>query len=1030
MRKLFLILLLASFTSVIAQFNDYNPDYNWLTIKGKYVRVHYHEEAERTAKIVAKIADEIWEPITSLYQYEPDVVDFIIKDIDDFSNGATYFFDNKIEIWASSLDFDLRGTHNWLRNVISHEFTHMVQIQSAMKIGRTVPAFYLQFLNYENKRRPDILYGFPNFIGSYPIATINIPAWFAEGTAQYMRKDFNYDNWDTHRDMILRSYALENKMLTWNQMGVFDKTSLGNESVYNSGFGLTRYIAQKYGEGKLSEISHKLGKHTNFTIDAAFKEVLGKDGNEIYNEWSTFLKVDYKKRIADVESNKISGEIIAKVGFGNFYPTFSDDGTKFLYTSNKTADYFGLSALYLYDLSTKREKQIVAGVRSTASFISGTNKIIYAKLSDDNPKWVNIHDLYTYDLDNEKETRITFGLRANNPSVSHDGKKIVFVFQNDGTVNLATVDIDGKNFKRLTLFENGEQVFNPKYSQDDSSILFDFSFHENRDIATIKTDGSDYRMITASKADERNPFQTKDGRLYYSSDESGIFNIYSVDLTNGERKQLTNVLGGAYMPTVNTNGEIVYSGYTVEGFKIFLINKEEQSKVDPTKKYIWQNNPPLDTDKPKGDMNKYDLNTLRNFNDRETPAYTPEKYSGFFSKLSIMPFIRYDNYSTSSSGLDRIKPGVYVTSSDVLNRYSIFGSASINRRMERDLFLVLDYRDKLPLIHKLGLRPELGLEIYSVSRASNIDINFGVDSTFLPPRIDYKIPAEVTYNLFEFDIVARHKIFSEGNKIEARFIFSQYTSTLSSFILPESENTLYPATNDKYYIGRSVQIKYNHDKIIPTIDSDINPVGRKVEFKYDYEFNRFNNENNFTVVDGILKPLYNDFNFHRLELNWKEYIALGSDHTLTAQFRAGTILGPTVPDFFDFYLGGLIGMKSYPFYSVSGNELGWLNLTYRFPLFKDIDSRVGHLYIDKVYLSVYGDYGNAWSGDFPSLTDFKKGAGAEIRIKMNSFYLFPTSIFFNAAYSFDRFSRRILGEDVSYGKEWSFYGGILFDFSF
>ena len=1030
MRKLFLILFLSSVTSLFAQFNDYNPDYNWLTIKGKYVRVHYHEEAERTAKIVAKIADEIWEPITSLYQYEPGVVDFIIKDIDDFSNGATYFFDNKIEIWASSLDFDLRGTHNWLRNVISHEFTHMVQIQSAMKIGRTVPAFYLQFLNYENKRRPDILYGFPNFIGSYPIATINVPAWFAEGTAQYMRKDFNYDNWDTHRDMILRSYALENKMLTWNQMGVFDKTSLGSESVYNSGFALTRYISQKYGEGKLREISKNLGSLTNFTIDAAFKDALGKDGNEIYREWSTFLKADYKKRIASVEQNKVAGEIIAKEGFGNFYPTFSNDGTKFLYTSNKTADYFSLSALYLHDLKTLKEKEIMAGVRSTASFIPGTNDIIYAKLSDDNPKWINIHDLYVYDLDKDKENRITFGLRANNPSVSHDGKKVVFVFQNDGTVNLASVDIDGKNFKRLTFFENGEQVFNPKFSQDDSFILFDYSFHENRDIASISADGSNYQFITTSKSDDRNPVQAKDGLLYFSNDESGIFNIYSLNLTNGEKKQLTNVIGGAYMPTVNSNGDIIYSGYTAEGFKIFLINTKEQAEVDSTKKYVWQNNPPLDTDKPNVDIDKFNFNALRNFNDRETPDYTPEKYSGFFSKVSIMPFIRYDNYSTSSSGLDRIKPGVYVSSSDVLNRYSIFGSASVNRKMERDLFFQLDYRDKLPLIYKLGLRPELSLELYSVSRVSNIDIDFGVDSTFAPPRIDYKIPADVSYNLFEFDIVARHKIFSEGNKIEARFIFSQYSSTLSSFILPESGNTLYPATNDKYYIGRSVQVKYTHDKIIPTVDSDINPVGRKVEFKYDYEFNRFNNENNFTVVDGFLKPLYNDFIFHRLELNWKEYFSLGKDHTLTAQFRAGTILGPTVPDFFDFYLGGLIGMKSYPFYSVSGNDLGWVNLTYRFPLFKDIDTRIGHLYIDKIYFSVYGDYGNAWSGDFPSLSEFKKGAGAEIRIKMNSFYLFPTSIFFNAAYSFDRFSRKILGEDVTYGKEWSFYGGILFDFSF
>ena len=188
---------------IAAQFDEYQPGYEWLTIRGKKIVVHYHPEAERTARTVAKIADEVWGPITSLYGYEPETVHFVIKDIDDYSNGATYFFDNKIEIWASALDFDLRGSHNWLRNVISHEFTHMVQIQSAMKVGRSIPAFYIQFLNYEDKRRPDILYGFPNFIGSYPIATINIPAWFAEGTAQYMRKDFDYDNWDTHRDMIL-----------------------------------------------------------------------------------------------------------------------------------------------------------------------------------------------------------------------------------------------------------------------------------------------------------------------------------------------------------------------------------------------------------------------------------------------------------------------------------------------------------------------------------------------------------------------------------------------------------------------------------------------------------------------------------------------------------------------------------------------------------------------------------------------------------------------------------------------------------
>lgn len=1022
---LFFLLPVVNFSQV----NEYNPDYKWFTIQGKYVRVHFHEGAERTAKTVAKIADEIWEPITSLYQYEPDVIDFVIKDIDDYSNGATFFFDNKIEIWSSSLDFDLRGTHNWLRNVISHEFTHMVQIQAGMKLTRTVPVFYLQFLNYEDKRRPDILYGFPNFIASYPVPMINIPAWFAEGTAQYMRKEFNYDNWDTHRDMILRSYALENKLLTWNQMGVFDKTSLGNESVYNSGFALTRYISQKYGEDKLRDVTKKLGNLTTFTIDAAFEKVIGKNGNEIYKEWVDFLKQDYKKRIADVEKNLVRGDTIASVGFGNFYPVYSADGNKVLYISNKTSDYFGLSAVYLYDVATKKEKMIVSNVRSTVSFIPGENKIIYAKLSDDNPRWSNIHDLYVYDIDKEKEERITFGLRANNPSVSNDGKKITFVFQNDGTVNLGLCDIKGKNFKRLTFFEKGEQLYNPKFSNDDSFILFDYSYHDNRDIGRVDTSGSNYKLITDSNADERHPFMATDGNLYYSSDETGIFNIYQLDFNTGIKKQITNVTGGAFMPSVDSKGNLVYAGYTADGYKIFMLSNDEKGKVDPTKKYVWINNPPLEVDNPNGDIAKFNINSLRNFNDFSLPEYSIEKYSGFFSKISFYPFIRIDNYNTSSSGWDRIKPGFYFTSSDVLNRFSIFGSASINKKLERDLYFLFEYRDKFPLLFPLGLKPEFGLELFSISRAANFDLQFGIDSTFTPPRIDYNVPVEVTYNLFEVDFIARHKIFTEGNKIELRFIYSQYVSNLSSFIIPETNNSLYPATNDKYFIGRNLQMKFTHENLIPNVDTDINPVGRKVELQYNYEFNRYNNEGNYEVADGILKPLYNDYNFHKLELNWKEYFDLGKKNTLTLQFRAGSILGPGVPDFFDFYLGGLIGMKSYPFYAVSGNEVGWLNLTYRFPLLTNIDSRFGHFYIDKIYLSFYGDLGNAWTGKIPSFGDFKKGAGTEIRIKMNSFYLFPTSIFFNASYSFDKFTRKIRGEDVTYGKEFQFYGGILFDFS-
>ena len=129
-----------------------------------------------------------------MYKYKPDSkTHLIIKDTDDYSNGAAYYYDNKIEIWARPLDFDLRGSHRWMQDVIAHEFTHIIQIQASMKYNRKLPGFYLQSLQYEKEKRDDVLYGYPNVIISYPIPGTADPPWFAEGTAQYMVEGANFD---------------------------------------------------------------------------------------------------------------------------------------------------------------------------------------------------------------------------------------------------------------------------------------------------------------------------------------------------------------------------------------------------------------------------------------------------------------------------------------------------------------------------------------------------------------------------------------------------------------------------------------------------------------------------------------------------------------------------------------------------------------------------------------------------------------------------------------------------------------------
>jgi hypothetical protein len=152
MRILFLIIFIMNL--VFPQGWHNHPELNWKTIETEHFLIHYHEETYRSAHEAAVVSEKIYEPITAFYEFEPDSkTHIIIQDTDDIANGAAYYYDNKIIIWALPLDYDLRGSHRWLNNVITHEFTHIIQIGAAMKYSRRFPASFFQLMSYEDEKR-------------------------------------------------------------------------------------------------------------------------------------------------------------------------------------------------------------------------------------------------------------------------------------------------------------------------------------------------------------------------------------------------------------------------------------------------------------------------------------------------------------------------------------------------------------------------------------------------------------------------------------------------------------------------------------------------------------------------------------------------------------------------------------------------------------------------------------------------------------------------------------------------------------
>lgn len=319
-----------------------HPELEWHILETEHFRVLYYEGLEATAQRAAGIAEAAWEPVTELYDYRPDgPVRLILKDYDDYANGAAYFYHDAIEIWTSPLehDFELRGTSDWLRNVITHEFVHIISLGAARKGSQRVPAMFLEYFGYkEETNRDDILTGAPDRLTVLPLANTVVPMWFAEGVAQYQTQAVHYDRWDSHRDMVLRTAVLDGRLLSLQDMGQFGKRGFGNEFVYDHGYGFVRYIAATYGDSALPAICRQVGHWGTMNVNGALEAVTGRPAVALWQDWHEAMGLRYEEQVAALGPLR-EGSRLTDTGFSNTRPAFSPDGVRVAYLSTGERHY-------------------------------------------------------------------------------------------------------------------------------------------------------------------------------------------------------------------------------------------------------------------------------------------------------------------------------------------------------------------------------------------------------------------------------------------------------------------------------------------------------------------------------------------------------------------------------------------------------------------------------------------------------------------------------------------------------------------
>ena len=1082
---------------------------DWYTVESEHFMIHFQEGNSTTAQVVSRIAEEVYGPITELYQHEPDTkVSIVLKDREDYSNGAAYFFDNKIDIWVPSLDSPLRGTHNWMRNVIAHEFTHIVQIQVTMKRKRSFPVLYFQWLSYENVRRPDVLYGFPNGIVSMPFASINVPAWLAEGTAQYQRADMQYDTWDSHRDMIMRTRILSDTYFTLAEMGTFSsKTSLERETVYNQGFAFVIYLGRRFGDDVLRRISEALAQKKVYTVEEAIQIATNIPGNEVFNDWVAERKSFYKAGIQGMEFTK--SEYVESEGFFNFYPRISPDGKTIAYLSNKGFDY---SLLFLYLNSEEGDEQIslidhlefqephnhadavkpaIPFVSTAFSFSPDGKKLAYV-VNKKNAYGEEYRDLFTFDLATKKSTRLTKSARIESPNWGPNGL-IAAVQYTVGTQNLVLLDpANPDSIRQLTDFTHAETVFTPTWHPDSTHIYFAFADVGARSIRSYNLETDKFENVLGTgNIDYRDPTFSSDGAtLYFSSNPDGIFNIYSKELSSEFSTKLTQVLGGAFMPQINGQ-DLYFAEYEKEGYKLKKSNISVLG-VNVAPVYTAAETPlSNETFENAAALMNYDDKDIQPFDAMatsiaDTGSYVfelatigqPDKreyraYTDTFLDYAFYPVLRFDNYTklhgnngtlikngqlgdVGKNLIRDVKPGLYFFNRDVIDKLSIFGglmlgvgsksadgigdyfSPSNLFSLDRDLFFTAEYRG-LPFIKK-SWSPTISVELYNLHR--NVKDGLSIEEFPCTSCLPDTSSVDIGYEVWEAYLYFRSKL-SRRSLLELGIGYSPYQVTTDNFYSRELKG-LVSGSSSEYFKGTTFSAAYTFDYYMYSIDADIAPIGLKGYLRYQYQPSKLLEE--YEIKDGSLVPLFKTSRNHSTEIHVRYGFKTFGNQAFQARIRGFTYFNDPKDSFYTDYVGGFLGMRSYPFYAIAGNTTAFTSLSWFVPIFKNMHRQAGPFMFDKMYARFFFETGNGWFlGDSNASetadrlgtgNNLKKGIGAELRLASNGYYLFPLKFFVSATYGFDEFNVSLpdafvtgtSSNRVTYGREVLFHFGLTFDF--
>jgi len=210
------------------------------------------------------------------------------------------------------------------------------------------------------------------------------------------------------------------------------------------------------------------------------------------------------------------------------------------YTTHGTS-----SRLLVMDLATGRSRAVMGPTRNslylTPIFANNGASLIYAREGDSGS------DLYSIGMNGGQPQQLTAGrgTQNTNPTLSPDGRRIVFVSGRKGPPELYIMDSDGTDVSTLTDYDFSDKTYrsDPDWSPDGRLVAYQERVNDRFQIRTFRVAGGTPKLLTNDGVNEQPSWAPDARHLVFTSTRTGVRQLWVLDTESNRVRQLTKSAG-------------------------------------------------------------------------------------------------------------------------------------------------------------------------------------------------------------------------------------------------------------------------------------------------------------------------------------------------------------------------------------------------------------------------------------------------------------------------------------------------------